>query len=333
MHKESVSKVFRTTITVALLIYVAFKAGLFTGSGRERLIDLIESARISFVLLSVMMSPLLNLSSSIKWHMLLISRGIHVGLWRLFLYYIVAKFYNLVLPTSMGGDVVRIFSLGSHTGRRAEALASVFVERFSGMVTLTLITLMALIVNLKTLNIPIITVSLAACTLVVIIVCWLVFDDRPYHLFRQFLGNRWRFLDDLIGKSDKVHEAIGRYKTDPRALWIAIVNSLVFYALAVVNVWISSLAFSSETTFSSMLIGVPVMLIIMNLPVSIGGIGLMEFAYIFTFELIGYSTTLGLSTALLMRLKSFIDAGAGGCIQLFILKNRPAAMVGKEATE
>ncbi len=333
MRKESVSVAVRTGITITLLIYVAFKAGLFTGSGREALMELIASARGSFVVFSIMMSPLLNFSSSLKWYMLLISRGIRVELWRLFLYYIVAKFYNLALPTSMGGDVVRIFSLGSHTGRQAEALASVFVERFSGMVTLIFITMITLLVNLKTFNMPIITISLIVCTLIVIIVVWLVFDDRPYNAFRKFSDNRWRFLDQLLAKIDKVHEAVGKYKNDPCALWIAIINSLIFYFLAVINVWVSSLAFNSETNFYTILIGVPVILIIMNLPVSIGGIGLMEFAYIFTFELIGYSPALGLSTALLMRFKTFIDAGAGGLIHLLLLKDRPVSTKVKEVTK
>jgi hypothetical protein len=59
----------------------------------------------------------------------------------------------------------------------------------------------------------------------------------------------------------------------------------------------------------------------------------MEFAYIFTFELIGYSSALGLSTALLMRLKTFIDAGVGGFIHLFMLKSSPAPMEEKETIE
>jgi len=186
---------------------------------------------------------------------------------------------------------------------------------------------------LKTFNMPIITISLATCTFIVIIVCWLLYDDRPYNIFRKITDNRWRFLDQLLVKIDKVHDAVGKYKKDPRALWIAMINSLIFYFLAMINVWVSSLAFNSETNFYNILIGVPVILIIMNLPVSIGGIGLMEFAYIFTFELIGYSSALGLSTALLMRLKTFIDAGAGGLIHLFMLKRSSAPMKRKETIE
>lgn len=333
MCKESILTAMRACITIALLSYVAYKAGLFTPAGREALVNLVTSASVPFILISIMMSPVLNFSSSFKWYMLLKSRQIHVGLGRLFAYYIVAKFYNLVLPTSMGGDVVRIFTLGSYTGLKAEALASVFVERFSGMVTLTFLSMVAVLVNLKTFNIPIITISLAACTVIVLILGWLVVDDRPYNAIRRFTNKNLKFLDKFLTKIDKVHNAVKEYKNNRGALWIAVANSLIFYFLAIINVWVSSLAFKSEVGFYNIIIGVPVILIIMNLPISIGGVGLMEFAYTFTFELIGYSSTLGLSVALLMRLKTFIDAGAGGLIHLLMLKDRPVSTRVKEVTK
>jgi uncharacterized membrane protein YbhN (UPF0104 family) len=54
----------------------------------------------------------------------------------------------------------------------------------------------------------------------------------------------------------------------------------------------------------------------MNLPVSIGGIGLMEAAFTFFFPLFGYSAALAVSTALLMRLKNILYGLAGGLLHL-----------------
>ena len=126
---------------------------------------------------------------------------------------------------------------------------------------------------------------------------------------------------------------MGAYRHQPRSLLVAGLNSLLFYALAVINVWVSALAFDSEVSLAAMIAAVPVILLIMNLPVSIGGIGLMEFAYTFTFELIGYSSALGFSTALLMRLKTFIDAGIGGGIYLFLSQGRSLAEDARRVVE
>jgi uncharacterized protein (TIRG00374 family) len=154
---------------------------------------------------------------------------------------------------------------------------------------------------------------------------WLVWDRRPLDSLQRLADERLTLITPVLQKIRRIHEAVGAYRQNPRSLVVAVLNSLLFYALAVLNVWVSALAFETEVSASAMVAAVPVILLIMNLPVSIGGIGLMEFAYTFTFELIGYSSTLGLSTALLMRLKTFIDAGVGGGIYLFISQGRSLA--------
>ena len=98
MQKKTIIVVFRVVITISLLAYVVFKAGLFTQPGREGLMTLVVSARVPFIVLSILMGPLLNFSSSIKWYMLLKSRKIQVGLWRLFLIYILHS-HNMYLKS------------------------------------------------------------------------------------------------------------------------------------------------------------------------------------------------------------------------------------------
>jgi uncharacterized protein (TIRG00374 family) len=53
-------------------------------------------------------------------------------------------FFNLVLPTSVGGDVVRAWYLDGRSGRRAKAFVSVLADRVSGVVVLLLLALISL---------------------------------------------------------------------------------------------------------------------------------------------------------------------------------------------
>ena len=65
----------------------------------------------------------------------------------------------------------------------------------------------------------------------------------------------------------------------------------------------------------------PIIMLIMNIPFSLGNLGLMEFAYTSVFVLFGYNPALGLSVALLMRLKSVFDALLGGALMpMFVSK-------------
>lgn len=321
MSRKSALRFLRIVATTALLVYVLGKAGLFQPQGWQNLLEIFAETRLSFLLASVAMTLALNFASSVKWYMLSRSRGLEVSLWRLFAYYEVGKFFNLVLPSSIGGDVVRMHELGRYTGRYADATAAVFVERFSGLATLVMLALIAVVVNLQIFNLPWLTIALAVGALGMGFMCWLIIDQRPFQFTKKVLATRLTFLDKLLTKVEKFRKAVLAYKDDPSALWWALINSLIFYFLAVVNVWVSILAFNTEVSFTSILVAVPVIMFIMNIPFSIGGIGLMEFAYSFTLGLFGIEPTIAISTALLMRAKTLVDAGLGGLLYPMVSEN------------
>jgi len=314
MRKKSISLIIRVSITFILVIFVLYKVGLFSYEGRRLFLGVIAHVKIEFLLASLGIAFLINLSSSFKWFMLLRSRNIHVGLWRLYAYYTIGKFFNLLLPTSMGGDVIRMYQLGQYTGRKHSAIASVVVERFTGMVILLVIAVIAVILNINMFNEIWLTAALGAGSVILAMITWLILDERPFNFLQKLFGERILPLKKILAKIYKIRQAVLAYKNDSKALLWALVNSLIFQLLAVVNVWVSSLAFDSNLSFISMLVAVPVILFIMNLPISIGGIGLMEFAYTFTLALFGTSSSIALSTALLIRAKSILDAIIGGIL-------------------
>lgn len=311
---KRVGYILRFVITAVLLVYVMQKVGLFDSGGRDKLFVLIRSVSIPLLLLSFCVSLLLNLSSGFKWFLLLRSRGINISLFRAWGLYMIGICFSLLLPTSMGGDLIRIHELGRFTGKRAEAAASVFVERFSGMVVLFFLTVIAVFLQRQLLSVGWMTISLVVAVSASVAIIWIIVDERPYAFVKTLLSRRAPFLIGVLGKLDKVHLAVLEYRDDRQALVIALVNTFIFYFLAVLNVYVTALAFSPEIHFTEFFVAVPLIMFIMNLPISIGGIGLMEFAFIFIFDISGYSSALALSTALLMRFKSFFDAGLGGIL-------------------
>lgn len=312
----------RLLVTAFLLVLVCYKAGVFSDSGRRTLYTTLTTADVVFLALSVLIQFALNLSSAVKWWMLLASRRIAIALGRVWAYYLIGQFYNLILPTSMGGDVVRMHELGQYTGKGLEAVASVFVERFTGLLMLVFLALVAVIFNLNLFGNPLITLSLIGFSGGVCFIVLLVLCERPYRMAADITRRRARPFSGMMEKIGQFNRAVRDYRSNGRALFIAFVNSAIFYALAVVNVWVSAKAFQTDVTLASALLVTPVILLLMNLPISIGGIGLMEFAYTYTFDLIGLGSTVGLSTALLMRAKMFMDAGIGAMLHPLIARGR-----------
>jgi len=176
----------------------------------------------------------------------------------MFAYYLIGQFYNMFLPTSVGGDLVRSYELGKYSGRQADALASVFVERYTGVITLLLVAAVAVLTQLARFNQSFIIVTLVIFALGLSLIAWLVIDDRPYLWCKDIIQSRITASEMIFSKLDKLQNSIAVYKGQPSTLIIAFGNSLVFYFFAVVNVYITALVFTTEISFLDVLIATPI---------------------------------------------------------------------------
>ena len=299
------------------LIYLVFvKTNLFSIDGRQELIKTATSINPLYLVLSLLVGATLNVVSTWKWWWLLKHRRIHLSFWRVLALYYVGKFYNLFMPTSVGGDVARIYSLGLYTGQGAESAASVIVDRLSGFVTLIILASLSLVLGFGLFNNKIVVAGFVFSIVAVVIFTWMLLSQR----FRGVLGfglGRVPIAEPVLRKFDQVKDKITGYKSH-RVLLLVFLFSLDFYMLAVVNVYVTVLAFTSQISFENVSVAVPIIMVLMNLPISIGGIGLMEYSYTLIFDILDLSAALGLSTALLMRAKTLVDAFIGGGIHLLM---------------
>ena len=305
-------KLLQIVATFTLLGVVFYQAGLFSDSGQQRFLATLKNASLNLLVLSVLVGVLINLVSALKWHMLVRSQALGAGYWRIFAYYLVGQFYNMFLPTSVGGDVVRAYELGKFSGRQADSLASVFVERYTGVLTLLVVAAAAVLSQLSRFNQGFVVFSLVAFALGLGLIGWLVFDKRPYRWLRQVMVDMLPVTLKVFSKLDKLVDALDDYRTQPRVVMTAFVNSILFYFIAALNVYVTALVFNADVRFLDMLIATPIIMLLMNIPLSFGNIGLMEFAYTSIFTIVGYGAELGVAVALLMRLKSLFDGAMGG---------------------
>ncbi|MCH2058868.1 MAG: flippase-like domain-containing protein [Thalassotalea sp.] len=315
-------KSIQLLIALGLLSLLVSQTGLLTEDGRSQLYQTFVNANPLLLLLSLLIAIVINMASSLKWWMLVQSQDVEVGYWRIFCYYLVGQFYNQVLPTSVGGDVVRSFELGRYTGNQAQALASVFVERFTGILVLLLVAAFAVLMQLSRFNTAYIWISLVVFSVGLALLAWLVTDLRAYEFFKGVVVRRLAISETVFSKLDRLLISISSYRDSNSVIALALLNSVFFYFLAVVNVFITALVFDQQVVFLDMLIATPIIMLLMNLPISLGNLFLMEAAYTGIFALMGYSPALGLSVAITMRLKSLIDGLLGGLLHPFFVTKR-----------
>ena len=71
-----------------------------------------------------------------KWQIILRADNVHVPLPRLVASYLVGTFFNIFLPSSIGGDAYRIYDVARDSGRSASSFSSVLADRLSGFLAL-----------------------------------------------------------------------------------------------------------------------------------------------------------------------------------------------------
>lgn len=150
MKKKYYSIVIRLVISLGLIGYFIFtlsqKEG-GTAEGLHKFFRAFADAPLQWLIPASMMH-LIGLSLlSIRWKILLRGQGIHSRYGQLFTYYIMAAFFNNFLPSTIGGDTVRVVESKKLTDSTVTSLMVVIVERLTGLMALVLIAAAGMVIT------------------------------------------------------------------------------------------------------------------------------------------------------------------------------------------
>jgi hypothetical protein len=293
-------------LTAFLLVLVFRKVGL------AELAQTLAQADLRWVAVSFLLTPMLIFTGVAKWKILLNSQGFKVSIPRLYALYMVGKFFNNFLPSNVGGDVVRGYELGKSIESGADSMASVFMERFTGLIVLIAFAIFSFLSNLKFIQDWRLTLAMGLATFGLLGVFWAILDPRPLDLFEKYV--RIAIVQKYIPKLRKFHASLVAYRHNQRAIALSLAWSLVFMLLAVFNVYASASAFYQPISLLQVAIIVPIILVVSMVPLTFNGLGIQEWAYVVLFTWIGLPASVGLSTIVLIRAKELVVAISGGLL-------------------
>jgi uncharacterized protein (TIRG00374 family) len=130
---KSVSNKLRLAGSAALLALLAWRTDW------RQIVAALAGLRLGWWLAAVALYSVTQVVSSLRWRLLAGPLGFRQSLGQFITFYYVGMFFNLVLPTSVGGDVVRAWYLAGRSGRKGPAFLSVFADRASGLLMLVAI--------------------------------------------------------------------------------------------------------------------------------------------------------------------------------------------------
>ncbi|MCC5953665.1 MAG: flippase-like domain-containing protein [Acidimicrobiia bacterium] len=218
---------------------------------------------------------------------------------RLLSYYLAGHFVSNALPTTIGGDVVRVARLSKDNGDSAASFASVIIERLTGWLVLPVITAVGLLVDpsLRELGrATVAAVAVAAVTLGALIAI-LVAADHPRLLGRFAASEDWRRFAGAI------HLGVNRLRRHPAAATNVVVVGLAYQVVLVLAATAAARALEiDEATVTVMLAFYPAVLIAQVLPIGIAGLGVREGAFVLFLTPLGVPPERAIALGLLLYL-------------------------------
>ncbi|HEX6964895.1 MAG TPA: lysylphosphatidylglycerol synthase transmembrane domain-containing protein [Gemmatimonadaceae bacterium] len=235
-----------------------------------------------------------------KWYPLLRTQAASISWWRAARAYLAAGFASLVLPASVGADMLRAVALGRPDGVVMEIAASIAMERMLGMVAAGVPTLLAVWIVLSTdVSLGVLLPWGLASLGVAVVALLLPLDPRVMRIVDRLLGRhrsgKWG------GLIHRFATAYAIYRRFPRMLMAVAAASVVEQFVPVLVHWIISRALGVPISFTMLLVAVPLALFLTRLPLSVAGIGVGEAAEVYALALFGVPPVQSLALALTAR--------------------------------
>lgn len=250
---------------------------------------------------------------SSRWWLLLKSQKAKVPFPQVVSLYFIGFFFNNFLPTSIGGDIYRVWGASLESGKRAISAASVVVERLLGLLAVSALALLAMMVVRQVADASISTFV------------WIVFVGMLLLLALFFSQVIFKFLIVLTRKISlwglgqklmRFYEAVKLYRQQKWTLIQVFFLSVAYQLSIVFFSYLVGRALGLGIAWHYFILFVPVTVIMSWLPISINGVGVRETGYVLLLSKIGHSSSEALTLSLLIYGLSVVASLVGGVLYL-----------------
>lgn len=283
----------------------------------ESFIRTFKSADFSYIALALAIYFVSQGISAVRWTVLARPLGIRTPFAAMARYYWIGMFFNLFAPSTVGGDVSRVYYLvrdeeAQANGRAVatvHAAMSVLMDRAIGMVVLVWLGAAGILLFSEYAVPP----AVRKATLLLALALAVGVLSTP--LLRRVLP------EDGHPLAVKLRLAFRSYRLQPRALVEGVLLSLLAHLVQAGMHVVLGRALGIELPFSFCLIVYPLVGTFAAIPISVGGLGLREGGYLYLLSVIGIGKETGIAFGLLLFLIVAVNSLVGAIV--FLLQKSP----------
>ncbi len=291
----------------------------------------LRHARIGLLLAGFGMIWVAHYVCIFRWRLLMRPLMPVLPMARLFGIYCIGLFFNLTLPTVVGGDVVKMYYAGKPFKAYAQSFAATFLDRDAGMLAMLIIACAGVLLHpVSVPGIPvawILWAALAAFAAVNVAIFAPYFHRRLVGILRRIR------LPRIAAKADTISSAF-RVMGEHRGLLLAaFLISFVNQLLVISVTWIIAIGLRVHVSPVWFLIFVPVITLISMIPISLNGMGLREYSFMSLFGAIGVDAESCVALGLLSSIVIILSSLPGGIVYVFLRNRNELETLGDIETE
>lgn len=310
MNKATVKYFAKLLFGVAIILFIIGKIDWATFK------DLVKKADPVLLFFAFVLLIVERVWAVFKWRVLLSVRSSstnNVPMWNLFCIYSIGAFWGMFLPSSLSTDVVRGYYLHKEIKDSAFSAASVIVDRMLGLFSLLFLCIISILIFGSVLGqrATMLVLILSAIAIVAAVVAHL--DVVPDYLEKRFTF----FSTKPIGKQLlSMHRTFLSFKKYPLLISRSFIYSLILQLIRIFTIYVTARAFGVEAELIKFFLVVPATVIIIMVPVSIGGLGVREGSFVGLFSLVGVAVTESFAISVTNSIMVTLIALFGGFVYL-----------------
>lgn len=296
----------RVVVSGVLITYLLYKVDI------KSIFSSLNSVNPFWLALAFSLVFVGNLISGYRWKLLLATQDIYIPLKTLIFSLLVGRFFNNFLPSTIGGDIVRVYDTSKYSKNTAVSMTAILIERLTGFLALLFIAAFALVFGFHTIGDTFLLWVLIGFFSLVLLLFLGLFNPTLSRQIRRIFD--FRGLSRIKGKIDKVYQALNLYKSKRKGLLVTFLLGLGLQVTAVAHYYLIGLALDLDVSLLYFFIIIPIVLLILLLPVSINGIGVRENAYVLFFGKIGVEGSISIALSWLAFGMMLVVGIIGGVI-------------------
>lgn len=303
--KKFFSFFLRISISGLLLQYLSTKIGF------DKTAEVLKSGDLLYILYALIVFFLIHVILLWRWRIFIKALDLHVAASDVIRYFFIGLFSNLFLPSSIGGDVIKIFGLCKNSQQKPRVVASVLLDRLSGFGGIVTVAVLAFFFGsryVQEASLLIIIGLIALGSLITVV----LFNKTIY----EFCCRIFNFFPKVKKSLMIMHYDISLLRDKARVGLKVITLSCITQIMLAITYFLIAKGLHQDINIIYFLIFTPMICIAAAFP-SIGGLGVRDAGAAYLFAKVGVAPEIAVSLSLIVFLFMIIIGLIGGLVYVF----------------